>query len=314
MKQFVSIEDVSDVEALLHKAMEIKRNPLSNTELGRNKSMGLIFLNPSLRTRISSQRAAMNLGLHVILFDINKGGWKLEFGDGVIMDGDSSEHIIEAAGVLGHYFDILAIRSFAHLKCKEDDYSEKIINAFIRYSGIPIINMESATAHPLQAFADLITIKEHQKQERPKVVLSWAPHPKPLPQAVANSFVRWMKVSDMDLIVTHPDGYDLSSEIMEGVRFEPNQLKAFEGADFIYAKNWSSFSNYGQIVSKDAIWMITQDKMKHTNQAKFMHCLPVRRNVVVDEKVLDSSNSIVLDQAANRIVSMQTVLQSIMEG
>ena len=314
MKQFVSIEDVSDVEALLHKAMEIKRNPLSNTELGRNKSMGLIFLNPSLRTRISSQRAAMNLGLDVILFDINKGGWKLEFGDGVIMDGDSSEHIIEAAGVLGHYFDILAIRSFAHLKCKEDDYSEKIINAFIRYSGIPIINMESATAHPLQAFADLITIKEHQKQERPKVVLSWAPHPKPLPQAVANSFVRWMKVSDMDLIVTHPDGYDLSSEIMEGVRFEPNQLKAFEGADFIYAKNWSSFSNYGQIVRKDASWMITQDKMKHTNQAKFMHCLPVRRNVVVDEKVLASSNSIVLDQAANRIVSMQTVLQSIMEG
>jgi N-succinyl-L-ornithine transcarbamylase len=294
--------------------MEIKRNPLSNTELGRNKSMGLIFLNPSLRTRISSQRAAMNLGLDVILFDINKGGWKLEFGDGVIMDGDSSEHIIEAAGVLGHYFDILAIRSFAHLKCKEDDYSEKIINAFIRYSGIPIINMESATAHPLQAFADLITIKEHQKQERPKVVLSWAPHPKPLPQAVANSFVRWMKVSDMNLIVTHPDGYDLSSEIMEGVRFEPDQLKAFEGADFIYAKNWSSFSNYGQIVSKDASWMITQDKMKHTNQAKFMHCLPVRRNVVVDEKVLDSSNSIVLDQAANRIVSMQTVLQSIMEG
>lgn len=314
MKQFVSIEDVSDVEALLHKAMEIKRNPLTNTELGRNKSMGLIFLNPSLRTRISSQRAAMNLGLDVILFDINKGGWKLEFGDGVIMDGDSSEHIIEAAGVLGHYFDILAIRSFAHLKCKEDDYSEKIINAFIRYSGIPIINMESATAHPLQAFADLITIKEHQKQERPKVVLSWAPHPKPLPQAVANSFVRWMKVSDTELIVTHPDGYDLSSEIMEGVRFEPNQLKAFEGADFIYAKNWSSFSNYGQIVRKDASWMITQDKMKHTNQAKFMHCLPVRRNVVVDEKVLDSSNSIVLDQAANRIVSMQTVLQSIMEG
>ena len=314
MKQFVSIEDVSDVEALLHKAMEIKRNPLCNTELGRNKSMGLIFLNPSLRTRISSQRAAMNLGLDVILFDINKGGWKLEFGDGVIMDGDSSEHIIEAAGVLGHYFDILAIRSFAHLKCKEDDYSEKIINAFIRYSGIPIINMESATAHPLQAFADLITIKEHQKQERPKVVLSWAPHPKPLPQAVANSFVRWMKVSDMDLIVTHPDGYDLSSEIMEGVRFESNQLKAFEGADFIYAKNWSSFSNYGQIVSKDVSWMITQDKMKYTNQAKFMHCLPVRRNVVVDEKVLDSSNSIVLDQAANRIVSMQTVLQSIMEG
>ena len=314
MKQFVSIEDVSDVEALLHKAMEIKRNPLSNTELGRNKSMGLIFLNPSLRTRISSQRAAMNLGLDVILFDINKGGWKLEFGDGVIMDGDSSEHIIEAAGVLGHYFDILAIRSFALLKCKEDDYSEKIINAFIRYSGIPIINMESATAHPLQSFADLITLKERQKQERPKVVLSWAPHPKPLPQAVANSFVRWMKVSDMDLIVTHPDGYDLSSEIMEGVRFEPDQLKAFEGADFIYAKNWSSFSNYGQILSKDAIWMITQDKMKHTNQAKFMHCLPVRRNVVVDEKVLDSSNSIVLDQAANRIVSMQTVLQSIMEG
>lgn len=314
MKQFVSIEDVLHVEALLHKAKEIKRNPLSNTELGRNKSMGLIFLNPSLRTKISSQRAATNLGLEAILFDVNNGGWKLEFGDQVIMDADSSEHIIEAAGVLGRYFDILAIRSFANLKSREDDYSEKIINAFVRYSGIPIINMESATAHPLQAFADLITIKQHQKQERPNVVLSWAPHPKPLPQAVANSFIRWMKVSDIELIVTHPDGYDLSPEIMEGVRFEPDQLKAFEGADFVYAKNWSSFSNYGQVLSKDASWMITQNKMKHTNQAKFMHCLPVRRNVVVEDKVLDSSNSIVLDQAANRIVSMQTVLQSIIEG
>lgn len=314
MKQFLSINDVSDLDSFLQKASYIKKNPFAYTQIGKNKSLGLIFLNPSLRTRISSQRAAMNLGLDVILFDVNKGGWKLEFGDGVIMDGESSEHVIEAAGVLGSYFDILAIRSFAQLQQREDDYSEKVLNTFAQHAGIPIINMESGTGHPLQAFADLITIKEHQKNERPKVVLSWAPHPKPLPQAVANSFVRWMKVSDMDLIVTHPDGYDLSSEIMEGVRFEPDQLKALDGADFVYAKNWSSFSNYGQVLSKDASWMITQDKMKYTNQAKFMHCLPVRRNVVVEDKVLESSASIVIDQAANRIVSMQTVLHSILKG
>jgi N-succinyl-L-ornithine transcarbamylase len=314
MKRFLSINDVPDLNSFLQKASYIKKNPFAYTQIGTNKSLGLIFLNPSLRTRISSQRAAINLGLDVILFDVNKGGWKLEFGDGVIMDGESSEHVIEAAGVLGSYFDILAIRSFAELQHRQDDYSEKVLNTFAQHAGIPIINMESGTGHPLQAFADLITIKEHQKQERPKVVLSWAPHPKALPQAVANSFIRWMKVSDIELIVTHPDGYGLSPEVMEGVHFEPDQLKAFEGADFVYAKNWSSFSNYGQVLTNDASWMITQDKMEHTNQAKFMHCLPVRRNVVVEDKVLDSSASIVIDQAANRIVSMQTVLHTILQA
>ncbi len=313
MKQFLSIDDVPEIDVLLQKAFEVKANPFSNHEIGRNKSLGLIFLNPSLRTRISSQRAAMNLGLDVILFDVNKGGWKLEFGDGVIMDGESSEHVIEAAGVLGQYFDILAIRSFAGLKNRGDDYSEKVIKAFAEHAGIPIVNMESATGHPLQAFADLITIKEHQKTERPKVVLSWAPHPKALPQAVANSFVRWMIASEVDLVVTNPEGYDLSVQVMEGVHFEPDQAVALEDADFVYAKNWSSYSDYGQVLQTDSSWMITQLKMELTNQAKFMHCLPVRRNVVVEDQVLDSSASIVLDQAANRIVSMQTVLQTILE-
>ena len=314
MKQFLSIDDVPELDMLLQKAFEIKANPFAHQGIGKNKSVGLIFLNPSLRTRISSQRAAMNLGLDVILFDVNKGGWKLEFGDGLVMDGESSEHVIEAAGVLGKYFDILAIRSFAGLKNRDDDYAENVINAFVDHAGIPIVNMESATGHPLQAFADLITVKEHQKKEKPKVVLTWAPHPKALPQAVANSFVRWMKVSDVDLVVTNPEGYDLSVHVMEGVHFEPDQAKAFEDADFVYAKNWSSYSDYGQVLNTDSNWMITQLKMELTNQGKFMHCLPVRRNVVVEDQVLDSNASIVLDQAANRIVSMQTVLYSILEG
>lgn len=314
MKQFLSIEDVPDLDALLQKAFEIKAYQHTKRALGRNKSIGLIFLNPSLRTRISSQRAAMNLGLDVVLFDVNKSGWKLEFGDGMVMDGDSSEHVIEAAGVLGQFFDILAIRSFAELKNREEDYSEKVINAFVDNAGIPIINMESATGHPLQAFADLITIKDFQNKKRPKVVLSWAPHPKVLPQAVANSFVRWMKVSDVNLVVTNPTGYDLPVQVMEGVHFESDQSKALEEADFVYAKNWSSYSNYGQILTTDSSWMITQLKMALTNQGKFMHCLPVRRNVVVEDQVLDSSASIVLEQAANRIISMQTVLQSIIEA
>jgi N-succinyl-L-ornithine transcarbamylase len=313
MKQFISIDDVPEIDVLLQKAFEVKADPFSNKHLGKNKSVGLIFLNPSLRTRISSQRAAMNLGLDVILFDVNKGGWKLEFDDGVIMDGESAEHIIEAAGVLGQYFDILAIRSFAGLENRDDDYAEKVINAFVDHSGIPIVNMESATGHPLQAFADLITINEHKKTDKPKVVLSWAPHPKALPQAVANSFVRWMKAGNVDLVVTNPEGYDLPVQVMEGVHFESDQGKALEEADFVYAKNWSSYTNYGEVLHTDPNWMITQLKMELTNQAKFMHCLPVRRNVVVEDQILDGSSSIVIDQAANRIVSMQTVLQSILE-
>lgn len=313
MNQFLSIKDVPDLKELLDHALNIKANLSGNREIGKQKSIGLIFLNPSLRTRLSSQRAAMNLGMDVIVLDVNSGGWKLEFEDGVIMNGDSAEHVREAAGVLGRYFDVLAIRSFAALEDREKDYEDAIVNAFAKYSGVPIINMESATGHPLQAFADLITITEHQKRKQPKVVLSWAPHPKALPQAVANSFVRWMKASEVDLVVTHPKGYELADSVMEGVSVVYDQNKAFENADFIYAKNWSSYTSYGKVLSEDPSWMITQEKMNHTNSAKFMHCLPVRRNVVVEDTVLDSSASIVMDQAENRIVSMQTVLESLLE-
>ncbi|MBO6792914.1 MAG: N-acetylornithine carbamoyltransferase [Balneolaceae bacterium] len=313
MKQFLSINDVPDLNGLLDKALNIKANLNGKRELGKHKSIGLIFLNPSLRTRLSSQRAALNLGMDAIVLDVNSGGWKLEFDDGVIMNGDSAEHVKEAAGVLGRYFDVLAIRSFAALEDREKDYEDAVLNAFAEYSGVPIINMESATGHPLQAFADLITITEHQKKSRPKVVLSWAPHPKALPQAVANSFVRWMKASNVDLMVTHPNGYELADTIMEGVSVEYDQNIAFDNADFIYAKNWSSYTNYGKVLSSDSSWMITQEKMNLTNNAKFLHCLPVRRNVVVEDAVLDSTSSIVLDQAENRIVSMQTVLESLLE-
>lgn len=314
MNHFLSIDDVPDLGALLDKAASMKSNTNAIPQIGSNKSIGLIFLNPSLRTRLSSQIAAQNLGLNSVLLDVNSGGWKLEFEDGVIMNGDSAEHIKEAAGVLGRYFDILAIRSFAELKNREVDYSEKILNAFVDFAGVPIINMESATGHPLQAFADLITIKEHQQNGRPKVVLSWAPHPKALPQAVANSFVRWMKMSEVELVVTHPDGYGLPVDVMEGVHFEADQKAAIEGADFVYAKNWSSYTEYGKVLPTDLDWMITEKKMDLTNKAKFMHCLPVRRNVVVEDTVLDSEKSLVLDQAQNRIISMQTVLQSILES
>ena len=313
MNQFLSIKDVPNLKELLDHALNIKANLSGNREIGKKKSIGLIFLNPSLRTRLSSQRAAMNLGMDVIVLDVNSGGWKLEFEDGVIMNGDSAEHVREAAGVLGRYFDVLAIRSFAALEDREKDYEDAIVNAFAKYSGVPIINMESATGHPLQAFADLITITEHQKNKQPKVVLSWAPHPKALPQAVANSFVRWMKASEVDLVVTHPKGYELADSVMEGVSVEYDQNKAFENADFIYAKNWSSYTSYGKVLSEDPSWMITQEKMNRTNSAKFMHCLPVRRNVVVEDTVLDSSASIVMDQAENRIVSMQTVLENLLE-
>ncbi|MEQ9266270.1 MAG: N-acetylornithine carbamoyltransferase [Balneolaceae bacterium] len=314
MKQFLSIKDVQNLPALLEEAKEVKRNPFGFKSLGKNKSVCLLFLNPSLRTRLSSQRAAANLGLEAVLLDVNAGSWKLEFADGVIMDGDKAEHIKEAAAVIGSYFDVIAIRAFAELKDRVEDYSEKVLSAFVKYCGVPVINMESSTAHPLQAFADLITIEEHKTVSRPKVVLTWAPHPKALPQAVANSFVKWMDIANVDLVVTHPKGYELSSETMNGVELEYNQDRAFEGADFIYAKNWSSYSEYGKVLSKDANWMVTEKKMAMTNSAKFMHCLPVRRNVVVSDDVLDSSGSLVISEAANRIVSMQTVLKIILEG
>ncbi|MEX0608457.1 MAG: N-acetylornithine carbamoyltransferase [Balneolaceae bacterium] len=313
MKSFTSIKDVENLPELLAEALEIKKNPFAFSGLGKQKSMCLIFLNPSLRTRLSAQKAAFNLGLNTAVLDIGSQGWQLEFADGVVMDGNKAEHIKEAAGVIGTYFDIVAIRAFAELVNRDQDYSEQIMQAFRKYCPAPVINMESATGHPLQAFADLITIEEHKSVAKPKVVLSWAPHPKALPQAVANSFAEWMKAAEYDLTITHPEGYELAEEFAGDIRVEYDQRKAFEGADFVYAKNWSTYRDYGKILSKDEKWMITEEKMKLTNNGKFMHCLPVRRNMIVEDAVLDSGRSLAIAEAANRVVSMQTVLKKILE-
>tara|TARA_R110000868_G_scaffold259361_7_gene517401 strand:- start:22017 stop:22967 length:951 start_codon:yes stop_codon:yes gene_type:complete len=313
MKQFLTSQDVSSLPDLLEEAKEVKANPYAWKSLGKNKSVCLLFLNPSLRTRLSSQRAAQNLGLDAVVLDVNSGSWKLEFADGVVMNGDSAEHIKEAAAVIGAYFDIIAIRAFAELKNQAEDNSEKVLSAFVKYCGVPVINMESSTGHPLQAFADLITIEQYKKVAKPKVVLTWAPHPRALPQAVANSFSEWMQFANVDLVVTHPEGYELASKFKGDVITEYNQEKAFEGADFIYAKNWSSYTDYGKILSTDSSWMVTAKKMKLTNDAKFMHCLPVRRNQIVEDAVMESKASLVIEEAANRIVSMQTVLKRMLE-
>ena len=313
MKSFLSIKDVENLPALIKDALEIKKNPQVYKDLGRNKSMCLIFLNPSLRTRLSSQKAAFNLGLDTAVLDVGSQGWQLEFADGVKMDSDKAEHIREAAAVIGSYFDVVAIRAFAKLESRELDYSEQIMESFKKYCPAPVINMESGTGHPLQALADLITIEEHKPVGKPKVVLTWAPHPKALPQAVANSFSRWTQAADYDLTITHPQGYDLADEAVGNATVENDQKKAFEGADFVYAKNWSSYTQYGKVLSEDPEWMVTADKMRLTNNAKFMHCLPVRRNVVVQDAVIDSENSLVIPEATNRIYSMQVVLQHILE-
>ncbi len=313
MKRFLTPADLGDLRKALEDAKSAKNNPYADQALGRNKTLLLIFFNSSLRTRLSSQRAGFNLGMNVIVLDINNDGWKLETELGVVMDGDKPEHIREAVPVMGQYCDIIGVRSFARFESKEDDYSEKILNQFIELSGKPVISLESATRHPLQAFADLITIEEYKTKPRPKVVLTWAPHPRALPQAVPNSFVEWMKIADVDLVVTHPEGYDLAPEFMEGVKYEPSQQKAFEGADFIYAKNWASFNQYGQILSKDRSWTVDEAKMALTNNAKFMHCLPVRRNMIVTDGVIESPNSIVVQEAANRVVSAQVVLKRMLQ-
>lgn len=314
MNSFLSINDVENLPALVNDALEVKKNPYVYTSLGRQRSMCLIFLNPSLRTRLSSQKAAFNLGLNTAVLDVGSQGWQLEFGDGVVMNSDKAEHIKEAAAVIGSYFEIVAIRAFAKLEDRDEDYSEQVMESFKKFCPVPVINMESSTGHPLQALADLITIQEHKTVEKPKVVLTWAPHPKALPQAVANSFSRWMQAAEFDLTVTHPEGYELINEAVGNARVEYDQQKAFEGADFIYAKNWSSYSNYGKVLSTDPSWMVTSQKMKLTNNGKFMHCLPVRRNVIVEDAVLDSDQSLVIPQAANRVISMQTVLKTILEG
>jgi N-succinyl-L-ornithine transcarbamylase len=276
----------------------------------------MIFFNNSLRTRLSTQKAAMNLGMNTIVLDVNQGAWKLETERGVIMDGDKSEHLLEAIPVMGSFCDIIGVRSFARFESKEDDYTEKILNQFIKYSGRPVFSMEAATRHPLQSFADLITIEEYKTKERPKVVMSWAPHPKALPQAVPNSFAEWMNAADVDFVITHPKGYELAPEFVGNARVEYDQDKALEGADFVYAKNWAAYNdpNYGKVINTDRNWTISTEKMALTNNAYFMHCLPVRRNMIVTDEVIESERSIVIPEAANREISAQVVLKRILEG
>jgi N-succinyl-L-ornithine transcarbamylase len=309
MENFFSIDDVTDLQELLQKALKVKADPLANSKLGKHRTLGLIFYNSSLRTRISSQKAAYNLGMDVITLNIGSDGWALESKDGVVMDQGTAEHIKDAAAVISEYVDVIGIRCFAGLKDREEDYLEGVLQNFIKHATVPIINLESSTLHPLQSLADLVTIETNKNKPKPKVVLTWAPHPRSLPQAVANSFVEWMKEADVELVITHPKGYDLSSKFSNGVTVEYDQNKAFEGADFIYAKNWSSYTSYGEILSKDTAWCVDESKMQLTNNAKFMHCLPVRRNVIVSDGVIDSEHSLVVEQAGNRVVSIQTVLQ-----
>ncbi|MBO7763776.1 MAG: N-acetylornithine carbamoyltransferase [Bacteroidales bacterium] len=316
MRHFTKVQDIGDLHEALAKAKFVKENPYADQHLGKNKTLLMIFFNSSLRTRLSTQKAALNLGMNVIVLDINSGAWKLEIERGVVMDGDKPEHILEAIPVIGSYCDVIGVRSFARFESKEDDYTEKILNQFIQYSGKPVFSMEAATRHPLQSFADLITIEEYKKTERPKVVLTWAPHPKALPQAVPNSFAEWMNATDYEFVITHPKGYELADEFVGRAKVEYDQKKAFEGADFIYAKNWSAYQdpNYGQVLCKDMDWMVDEAKMALTNNAYFMHCLPVRRNMIVSDAVIESPNSIVIPEAANRVVSAQTVLKEILSS
>ncbi|HOG41011.1 MAG TPA: N-acetylornithine carbamoyltransferase [Bacteroidales bacterium] len=316
MKHFTSIHDIASIDDALAKAKYVKANPLADIELGRNKTLLMIFFDSSLRTRLSTQRAALNLGMNVIVLDINQGAWKMETERGVVMDGDKPEHILEAIPVMGSYCDMIGVRSFARFESKEDDYKEKILNQFVKYSGKPVFSMEAATRHPLQTFADLITIEEYKRTERPRVVLTWAPHPKALPQAVSNSFAEWINAKGYELVITHPKGYELADEFIGKATVEYDQEKAFEGADFIYAKNWSAYRNpnYGKVLHMDHSWCVDSRKMSLTNDAYFMHCLPVRRNMIVTDDVIESPNSIVIPQAANRVVSAQVIIKELLLG
>jgi N-succinyl-L-ornithine transcarbamylase len=313
MRHFTSVNDIPDLQKALEVAFDVKKNPFAYSHLGKNKTMALVFFNSSLRTRLSTQKAAMNLGMNTMVLNVNEDSWQLETEMGVVMDGNKTEHLREAIPVIGSYCDIIGIRSFARFESRDDDYNEKILSQFVDYAGVPVVSLEAATRHPLQSFADLMTIEEFKTKLRPKVVLTWAPHPKALPQAVPNSFVEWMWKTDYELVVTHPEGYELASEFMGDVKVEYNQDKAFEGADFIYAKNWASYTDYGKILSKDMGWTVDSRKMALTNNARFMHCLPVRRNMIVTDEVIDSSASIVIPQAANREWSAQAVLKMILE-
>lgn len=316
MRHFTSITQLGDIKQAVEKALYVKANPFADQELGRNRTLLMIFFNSSLRTRLSTQKAAMNLGMNVIVLDVNQGAWKLETERGVIMDGDKPEHLLEAIPVMGSYCDMIGVRSFARFENRNDDYTELILNQFIQYSGKPVFSMETATVHPLQTFADIITIEEFKKKERPKVVMTWAPHPKSLPQAVPNSFAEGINMTDYEFVITHPHGYELDPKFTGNATIEYDQDKAFEGADFIYAKNWSAYEaeNYGKVLSMDRSWTVDSRKMALTNNAYFMHCLPVRRNMIVTDDVIESPQSIVIQEAANRVVSAQTIIKEILLG
>ena len=318
MKSFFHVSDIGDLSAALQEAAEVKRTPFAWKALGENKTIMLVFFNSSLRTRLSSQKAALNLGMSPIVLNIGQDSWKLETEMGVVMDGDKSEHLREAIPVMAGYCDIIGVRSFAGLTDRAYDYAETVLRQFIEYGGKPVISLESATVHPCQAFADLITIEEYKTKPRPKVVMTWAPHPRALPQAVPNSFAEWMNAADVDFVITHPEGYELDPRFVGDAKVEYDQMKALEGADFVYAKNWScpgvtNPADYGKVISKDMGWMVDAAHMAVTNHAKFMHCLPVRRNMIVSDEVIDSPDSIVIPEAANRVVSAQVVMKRMLE-
>ena len=319
MKSFFHVQDIGNLDAALKEAMEVKRTPFAWKHLGENKTIMLVFFNSSLRTRLSSQKAALNLGMNPIVLNIGQDSWKLETELGVVMDGDKSEHLREAIPVMASYCDIIGVRSFAGLSDRELDYAETVLSQFLEFSGKPVISLESATVHPCQAFADLITIEEHRSSKRPKVVLTWAPHPKALPQAVPNSFAEWMNAADVDFVITHPHGYELDPRFAGNAKVEYDQFKALEGADFVYAKNWScpgvtNPADYGKILSRDMAWTVDAAHMAVTNNAYFMHCLPVRRNMIVTDEVIDSDRSLVIPEAANRVVSAQVVMKRMLEA
>jgi len=314
MKKFLSVHDVPNIQSLIEKALAYKSNPLTDKSLGAGKRIGLLFLNPSMRTRLSTQIAAQNLGMEPIVFNVGQDGWSLEFEEEAIMSGATVEHVKEAAPILGKYFDVLGVRTFPTLKHKEEDYSELYINQFVKYSGIPVVSLESATLHPLQSLTDLITITEIFKEKRkPKIVLTWAPHVKALPQCVANSFSQWVNAwGNADFVITHPEDYELDAKFTNGATITQNQDEALKDADFVYVKNWSTYVDYGRIYVNDPKWMLTNKKLDSTNRAKVMHCLPVRRNVELSDEVLDGPNSLVIQQAANRVWAAQAVLSEIL--
>ena len=313
MKLFSSVNDVTDVKSIVVEALQLKRDPYAFQHLGKNKTLALVFLNPSLRTRMSTQKAGLNLGMSVMVLNIDKEGWALELRDGVIMNGTTVEHIREAAAVMGQYADIIGVRSFPGLKDRDEDHNETVFNKFVQYCGVPVISLESATRHPLQSLADLVTIEELKTRPRPKVVLTWAPHIKPLPQAVPNSFAEWMCKADVDFTITHPKGYELSTDFTQGATITHNQDEALADADFIYVKNWSAYEPYGTIFPGNEEWMLTNERLKITNKAKIMHCLPVRRDLELSSDVLDGSNSIVVHEAGNRVWAAQAVLKRMLE-